>query len=364
MAVTYGAFDYAGNNGMQVGIEVTWSAVTNTSTTTTATYKLYTNNQYTYSDNGEVLAFSVKNGGTTVDSGSITFNNTSLTGAGGVLRSTQTYTYTYSSSSYGTSPVSLGFAAAVSGTYNGSAPTVGLAVAVPARPIAAPAAPTLTATTASSSQINLSWNAPDDNGGAITSYTLQASSTSSTSGFVTIGPVGTALSYNYTGLTKYNQYWFKVLATNSAGSSAYSTVVTATTSATIPGVPTSFVATPSVNSVALNWVAPADIGGIGLDLANDYIVKRDGTTLAFTGSGTAFTDTGVTPATAYTYTVAAVNSIGTGTAASLSTTTIGGIARIWNGSSWVTTLPKVWNGTTWVDAQARMWNGTEWKYGI
>jgi hypothetical protein len=66
----------------------------------------------------------------------------------------------------------------------------------------------------------------------------------------------------------------------------------------------------------------------------------------------------------YSYTVTAANAGGEGTQASLTIRSLGGIAKIWNGTSWITTLPKIWNGTAWVDAQARMWNGTEWKHGI
>ena len=363
-----GTWEYSGGNGMQVSMDITWSAVTNASTSVTATYKIYTDNQYTYADT-QTMSYSVKNGATTVDSGSFSYNNND--GTSEVLRTTQTYTYTYGSTSYGTSPATLGFAASVSGTYNGVTPSVSASVAVPARPIAAPAAPVLTATTASSSSINLSWTAPDNNGGAITDYTLQASSTSATTGFATIGPSGasTARTYTYTGLSKYNQYWFRVSAINSAGASGYSTVKTATTDATVPDTVTGLTATPDVSSVVLSWTAlSASTGGIGLDLATDYVVKRGATTLGYTGSATTFTDTGVSPATAYTYTVAGINSIGTGTADTVSTTTIGGIIHVWNGSNWTTWsgLPQVWNGSNWTTwtGNARVWNGTEWKYGI
>jgi len=48
MAVsTYGTWEYSGGNGMRVGMStVTWSAVTSTSTTVTATVEIYTENQY------------------------------------------------------------------------------------------------------------------------------------------------------------------------------------------------------------------------------------------------------------------------------------------------------------------------------
>lgn len=364
-----GTWEYAGGNGMQVSMDITWSAVTHTSTSVTATYKIYTDNQYSYSD-AQTLSWSVKNGATTVDSGSLNYTNND--GTSEVLRRTETYTYTYPTNSYGTSPATLGFAASVSGTYNGVTPSVSAAVAVPARPAAAPDAPVLTATTASSSQINLSWTAPFSGGSNITSYKVERSTTSSTAGFAALTTTDDAVrTYNNTGLTKYTTYWYRVAAVNAVGQSGWSTVKSARTSATVPGVPTGLTATPDVSSVALSWTAPTDVGGIGLDLADDYVVKRGTTTLGYTGSGTTFTDTGVTPATSYTYTVAAVNSIGTGTAASVSTTTIGGVVNIATNTTgtYAKVLPQVWNGA-WVPAQARIYDGVgatedaKWKYGI
>jgi hypothetical protein len=83
-----------------------------------------------------------------------------------------------------------------------------------------------------------------------------------------------------------------------------------------------------------------------------------------TTSSTSYNDTTVAASTAYTYTVTPNSDVGSGTAASVSATSMGGVAKVWNGTAWVTILPKVWNGTAWVDAQARMWNGTSWVYGI
>jgi len=250
----------------------------------------------------------------------------------------------------------------ISSTVSGKTPSV-------------PDAPVLTATVKSSSAIDLSWTTPKNNGSELDAYVLQVSTTSDTAGFSNLfsdNVLPLATTYSHTGLPKYTNHWYRVLASNGVGSSAYSKVINARTSATVPGGPTGLTATPDVFSVALSWTAPSDTGGIGLDLANDYVVKRGTTTLGFTGGGTTFTDTGLSPATEYTYTVAAVNSIGAGTAVSVSTTTLGGIMRIWNGNDWVTwtALPKVWNGSAWVVGKARVYTGVgateddKWKYGI
>lgn len=365
MAIDWGSWEYAGGNGMRVGIEVTWTSVVNASTSATATIKIWTENQYTYSDN-QTLSWGGSESPSSladVPSGSASYTNDD--GGTAQLRRTNSYTHTYST--YGSSPGTLTFTASVSGTYNGVTPSNSYSIAIPTRPAAAPDEPVLTATTASSSQINLSWTAPFSGGSNITSYKVERSTTSSTAGFAALATTDdTVRTYNNTGLTKYTTYWYRVAAVNAVGQSGWSIVKSATTSATVPGAPTGLTATPGVTSVALSWTAPTDTGGIGLDLATDYEVKRGATTLGYSGSATSFTDTGVSPATAYTYTVAAVNSIGTGATTSVSTTTIGGIVRIWNGTNWTTqtALPKVWNGSIWVTANARVWNGSTWAYGI
>ena len=112
---------------MRVGMStVSWSAVTSTSTTVTATVEIYTENQFSYSD-GQTLTYSGSISGTT---------NYTNDEAGGLdtLRATKTYTYTYPSGSYGTSPGNATFTATVSGAYNGVTPSHSITSAIPARP--------------------------------------------------------------------------------------------------------------------------------------------------------------------------------------------------------------------------------------
>ncbi|HUI75034.1 MAG TPA: fibronectin type III domain-containing protein, partial [Candidatus Acidoferrum sp.] len=92
-----------------------------------------------------------------------------------------------------------------------------------------PSAPTaLTATAASSSQINLSWTASTDNVG-VTGYRVERCQGASCSNFSQIAtPPGT--SYDDTGLTASTPYSYRVRATDAAGNlSSYSSVATATT---------------------------------------------------------------------------------------------------------------------------------------
>lgn len=92
--------------------------------------------------------------------------------------------------------------------------------------------------------------------------------------------------------------------------------------ATVPTAPTSFTATPSIISVSLSWAAPSNNGGLAV---TSYTLKRGATTI-YTGSGTSFSDTGLTASTGYSYTVLATNSLGNGPTAAVSTTTLAKIA--------------------------------------
>jgi len=93
-------------------------------------------------------------------------------------------------------------------------------------------------------------------------------------------------------------------------------------SAVAPGAPTSFTATAaSSSSINLSWAAPSTNGGAPI---TSYTLKR-GTTTIYTGSGTSFTNTGLSGGTGYSYTVLASNIIGDGPTASASATTPAGV---------------------------------------
>jgi len=71
-----------------------------------------------------------------------------------------------------------------------------------------------------------------------------------------------------------------------------------------PSTPAVTVGSVDFASVALNWPAATDDTAVA-----GYLVRRDGTPIAWTGS-TTFTDRGLTPATAYAYDVVAMDSSG------------------------------------------------------
>ncbi|MEX2282481.1 MAG: fibronectin type III domain-containing protein, partial [Gemmatimonadota bacterium] len=171
---------------------------------------------------------------------------------------------------------------------------------------ATPGAPSaLSATTASSSQIDLSWTAAS---GTVDSYRVERSATSG-SGFTEIASL-TGAAYQNTGLTPATQYFYRVRACNTGGCTAYTAEASATTQPAAPGVPSAFSATTvSSSQINLNWSAATGI-------VDTYrIERRTGANayaeIASLPSGTlAHSDQGLTAATLYDYQVRACNTGG------------------------------------------------------
>ena len=95
-----------------------------------------------------------------------------------------------------------------------------------------PSSPTgLAATAVSSSEIDLTWNAPGWNGGApVTGYEVQRSADSGSTWSIIVKDTGsTSTSYSDTGLSAGTTYSYRVMAINSAGTSNPSNVASATT---------------------------------------------------------------------------------------------------------------------------------------
>jgi hypothetical protein len=212
MAIQWGSWVYSGSNGMRVGLDISWSGVDSGSSSTTATVQIWTQNQYTYSDNQTISYINL--------GGNTDYKNNA--GSAEVLRATRSYTHTY-----GANPETINFRATLSGLYNGGSPTINVNSTTPTRPatpppppgpppptIYAPSAPqSFAANTSTFGQIGLSWSAPSSNGGsAVTSYVLR-------NGATVLQNSG-ATSYTHTGLSPYTDYSYTVTAANSVGEGA------------------------------------------------------------------------------------------------------------------------------------------------
>jgi hypothetical protein len=117
-------------------------------------------------------------------------------------------------------------------------------------PATTPAPPSnLTATAASSTQINLAWT---DRANNETGFRIERSADGTT--FTQIAAVGTNITkYANTGLSGSTKYYYRVRAYNSSGNSAYSNTATATIG--LPAAPTNLTASEVGNSgqVDLRW---------------------------------------------------------------------------------------------------------------
>jgi len=115
------------------------------------------------------------------------------------------------------------------------------------------------------------------------------------------------MSYNDTSVAPSTTYTYAVTAYDTAGNvSPASNMVTVTTPDTVPpSVPTSLAGTAlSSTQVKLTWVASTD----NIRVAG-YRIYRNGAKVADYGL-TTYTDSGLSPSTVYTYTVAAIDSSG------------------------------------------------------
>jgi hypothetical protein len=182
-----------------------------------------------------------------------------------------------------------------------------------------PVAPSnLTAVPSAPNQINLSWTASTDNL-SVSSYTIERCSGVGCTDFAQLTTVGgTTTAYNdirtYPFLRPES---YRVLASDAAGNpSLYSNIATATAppDTTPPTTPTNLAATPvSTTQINLSWTASIDDVGV-----TGYIIERCqgagcvsfGRIAAPLGTGTTYSDTGLSTSTTYSYRVWATDATG------------------------------------------------------
>ena len=195
---------------------------------------------------------------------------------------------------------------------------------------AAPAAPTgLTATKMGQNQIDLSWTAPTNDGGArISGYKIEYSTTGRGSWRSLRSNTGsTATSYSDRGLQPATTRHYRVRAINTAGESPPSNVARATTDPTVPGAPTGLSATANGTSqIDLSWTAPSYNGGSAItgyrvEVAESGNGPWSNLAANTSSAGTTYSHTGLRPASRRYYRVSAINTVGHGRASGVVTAT-------------------------------------------
>jgi fibronectin type 3 domain-containing protein len=177
---------------------------------------------------------------------------------------------------------------------------------------AAPTPPSnLHTTSVTAHDVNLAWDAANDDVG-VTGYRIYRGGTR-------VGQVdGGTLAFDDSGLNDATQYSYTVTAIDAIGheSGSSNTIQATTLDATAPSKPTGLTATPVAGQsrIDLSWTASTDNVGV-----TGYRIYRNGSSTPLDsvgGSTTTYSDTSVSPATQYTYTVTAIDAAGNESVAS------------------------------------------------
>jgi titin len=172
----------------------------------------------------------------------------------------------------------------------------------------------LTVTAVVPSQLNVAWSASSPNGYTVT-YNVDVSTDNGVSW--TTSTTTSLLQIN-TGLVNGQTYQYKVSATNSLGTSAYTAVVSGK-AGDVPSTVTGLSVTPiSANELNVGWAIPNDNGytitGYKVERSLDNITWI---VIAPSNQLPSYADSGLTQSTTYYYRISAINSLGTGVPSSV-----------------------------------------------
>ncbi len=176
----------------------------------------------------------------------------------------------------------------------------------------APSAPTgLAATSISGTQINLSWSAPSNNGGsAITGYKIEVKKGSGSFEILSSNTANTLTTYSHSNLVTGTNYYYRVYAINTIGTSSPSGESSATPKETT--VPTLAALAIAPTQIYLSWTAPSQtykqsINGYKIEekIGESYKVIQDNA-----GSKTGYTISGLITGKSHTYVVSALFTAG------------------------------------------------------
>jgi len=168
----------------------------------------------------------------------------------------------------------------------------------------APAAPAWSSLTPGANSIFLSWYWTS----GATSFNIYRGTTPGGESATPIATNVTYSSWNDTGLTNGQTYYYKLKAVNASGTSGYSPEASAI-AGTAPDAPTWYSLTPGANSIFLSWIWPS--GATSFTIYRGTTSGGESATPIASGvTSSSWNDTGLTNGQRYYYTVKAVNASG------------------------------------------------------
>ena len=168
----------------------------------------------------------------------------------------------------------------------------------------------VTATPQSSTEIDLAWSIPSDNGYAITVYKVERSLDGSTN-WAVLTSTETGTTYSDTGLIANTDYYYRISASNALGIGTPSTNVQAKTFGVPSDIDDLALTVVSTTQINLAWTEPA-LNGYTI-VEYEIFRSEDGTnyTSIATQTGTSYSDTGLNVNDLYYYKVTTTNTFGT-----------------------------------------------------
>ncbi|OKQ00036.1 S-layer homology domain-containing protein [Paenibacillus sp. P46E] len=187
-------------------------------------------------------------------------------------------------------------------------------VTLPA-PMANAVAPHVNSAAGGDSHVLLNWN---EAYGSV-SYAVYQRTASDPYGAAVATVSGSVYSYDVKGLTNGTTYYFVVKATNSVGDSATSDEISGTprTVPSVPSVPMDVTAVAGEGQATVSFTIPAGDGGSAI---TGYEVTASPGNLTATGTTSPITITGLSNGLTYTFTVKAINNVGSSAASTASNT--------------------------------------------
>jgi hypothetical protein len=178
---------------------------------------------------------------------------------------------------------------------------------------AAPSAPTgVVASPGSGGTVDLAWSPSTDGTTTISSYTVSPSPACAGCTGLSVTGSPAATSTVVAGLTLGTAYTFTVVGTDANGSSASSQPSNSITPATAPGQVTGASAVAGDQDAVVSWSAAPDNGNPVTSYT--VVAAPGGQSCTWSSGPLQCTVTGLSNGTAYTFTVAATNAVGTGPA--------------------------------------------------